>query len=344
MMRRRVATLALVLLAPATALTAPAATAATGPAVVLSGPAVVRPQLSAEYTWTATDDGPGPLSYQVRTGTRPHGGTSISWGEPRDVEGDAWSLVLVRPPQEACLEVVATDFDGDTGTASACTYVDETAPWLGWVGSWPPISSQPAGAPVTLRYRATDDDRVASYDVLTRLALAGRAWGAWTAPQSWQRTTATAVSRVWPAGSNVCFLVRARDRVGNLARSYPSLGTRCTAIPYDDRRLVRSTTARALRETWALSGTTTLLAGTASLRTGRVTARTVWIAMRGQGGYCPRLWFAGHRIADWRCSWYPIGRRSWFRFTLPRTTTGAAVIRAGRYDRVRVDAVTVARW
>lgn len=324
--------------------TAHAATAedTTPPSVALHGPGpVVLPRPTLDFSWTATDAGGGPLTYQVQTGTRPHTGGTIAWGDPEPTTETAASIPPAVSPDEACFQVLVSDPSGNTGEAEACTYVDDSAPWILWAGAWRPIAPHLSRTPVTVRYTGGDDDRVASYDVLARVALTGRAWGPWATLAG--RISATSVRRTWPAGSNVCFLARARDRVGHLTQTNAVYDRRCTAIPYDDRGLTRSPGAVRARSSWALGGTVTVLSGRASLTGPRTPMRSVWISMRSRGGYCPRLWVGGQRIAQWRCHWYPISGRPGYLYALPRTMSGKAVLRAGTYDRVRVDTVAFAR-
>lgn len=346
-MRRRLLgpVLGLVLLGLVVPRTAPA-TAAGVLEVLLHGPGPVvsaRPEIG--YTWTLADPSTPVSSYDVSWGIREHGSTTITALGEDSTTGQSWTLSLAASPDESCLRVRARDASDNPGdwTPWQCTYGDADPPQVGWVGPWTPIVPRLARVPLGVRYTATDDDRVSSYDVLARLARPGRPWSPWTAVPGWQRITTTTVRRTWPAGSNVCFLVRARDRVGHVGTTNLTYDSRCAAVPYDDRGLARSDGARRTRPSWALGRTATVLTGRAALTGPRTPMRAVWVAMRGRGGYCPRLWVGSHRIGAARCHWYPIAGRSWYVFTLPGTMAGRAVIRASRYDSVRVDAVAFQR-
>ncbi|MBO9522084.1 MAG: hypothetical protein J7518_11155 [Nocardioidaceae bacterium] len=308
-------------------------------------PAVVRAGApSSTFAWSGHDPGhPRALSYQYRFGNRPHGTASITWNGPSVTLAQSWPAFYGSLPYDSCFQVRPVDWAGNIGawTAPSCLYGDADPPQVGWVTGWQPIQPRTSRTPVLVRYTAADDDKVASYDVLARVAPAGRAWGPWTAFV--QRTTATSVRHTWPAGSNVCFLVRARDRAGNVGQTNLTYDSRCTTVPYDDRGLVRGGGAKPGRAAWAQNGTITTLTGSASLTGPRTPVRTVWVSMRSRGGYCPRLWIGGRQIAAWRCNWYPIAGRPGFRYELPRTVTGRATVRAGRNDRIQVDAVALAR-
>ena len=87
----------------------------------------------------------------------------------------------------------------------------------------------------------TGDDAetgVAYYQVRTRVASYSGGFGSWSAPASWQHLTGSSVTATGLApGQDYCYSVRAVDGAGNTS---PWSGSRCTAIPLDDRSLTRS--------------------------------------------------------------------------------------------------------
>jgi hypothetical protein len=80
---------------------------------------------------------------------------------------------------------------------------------------------------ITFRYQATDNGKVASYDVRWRRTPRGGETGAWVYPKSYQGTTATSASAYSAKSTVTCFQVRARDVLGNVS-GWSTL--RCTYV------------------------------------------------------------------------------------------------------------------
>lgn len=140
-----------------------------------------------------------------------------------------WSLTLTAPrATTTCFEARAHDEAGNYSAWSGaiCTVVDGTAPRLTVHGPASATKAVHGKAAVKVSYEATDDVRVASYDVRYKKAPKGTtSYGAWTYPASWQKTAAVSKSLSITTGQRVCLSVRARDSAGN-ASAWSS--PRCT--------------------------------------------------------------------------------------------------------------------
>jgi hypothetical protein len=87
------------------------------------------------------------------------------------------------------------------------------------------------GSPATFRWAYRDEISVASYDVVYKTAAAGAAFGKWLYPTAWQNTQITSISWSPRLGMDECFMVRAREVLGNLSAWSSQL---CSVAPQDD--------------------------------------------------------------------------------------------------------------
>jgi hypothetical protein len=164
-------------------------------------------------------------------------------------------------------------------SASYCSEVDGTAPSLVTyrIGDRTALT-----VPVTFRWAYKDDTDIASYDIVYKTAAPGAALGQWIYPATWQNTRITSIVWTPRAGWDECFMVRARDYLGNTSGWAPQI---CAVSPQDDRAFTTAGTATRTTSTLAYQGTTTTLkANGAYLTKATETAsRIAVVAIHGPG-------------------------------------------------------------
>lgn len=170
---------------------------------------------------------------------------------------------------------------------------DTTPPVLSSTALGDRVRSSTAAVRYAYGYR--DNVKVASYDVGYRVATAGHALGAWTYPTAWQRTTATSVSVTPAAGTDTCFMVRARDTAGNVSGWTPQS---CTAMPQDDRVMTGSGSISRLAFSSAYRGTVTRLnrSGASITKTGEYGHRIAVLTLAGPGQGSVDVYHGSRRI------------------------------------------------
>jgi hypothetical protein len=198
------------------------------------------------------------------------------------------------------------------------TQLDTTAPKF--VSATAGARVSPAN-PVRFSYRFTDNVAAASYDVVYRSAGAGKLLGKWTYPSTWQAIKSAAVSVSPAAGTDACFMVRARDARGNLSAWSPMT---CALTPHDDRAFSASGSFARLTYSTAYRGTLTQLRKSGAVlykdgETGNRVAITVLTAPR-QG--VVDVTFAGRKIGRISLAATTVSRKT---FYLP-----AGAMRTGR--------------
>jgi hypothetical protein len=177
--------------------------------------------VTARFTWEYSDPGTAPspssgiASYAMRYRLRNVPEEFGRWASTTATSAASLTRVL-QPGQEFCAQASATDAAGNTAAWSSlrCTQVDGAAPRLGQARGSRRFTIQDAYGGVWYRYSATDDHRVASYDVQARSAPPGAGLSPWRTLL--HRTTDTLVRRPARSGSEWCFRFRARDRAGNV--------------------------------------------------------------------------------------------------------------------------------
>lgn len=300
---------------------------------------------SLDWAWSGQDDEAGTaLAYDVEASRGP-------FGAPVQYGPDRFDTDLARTTRHdatdaadrdvrACVRVRARDWAGNTSPwTSTCTYVDGYGPRTSWRGisTW---WTQSPFRPVVMGYAATDVSGVGSYDVARRVAAPGRPWTASVVPAAWKGTAARSVSQRFAPGTNVCFTVRARDRVGNVSSVHGNAREACTAVPYDDRSFARSAGARATSGP-GVGGTLTELRGSASI-VRRVTARELRVRVYGSG--CVTATFGGHVYNRDGClGGGGGGGAHWITVRFPSARTGTVKIQSLWGDPIRVDAVAALR-
>lgn len=305
-------------------------------------------QVRVEPTWTYVEDAPaqepqsGLDTYDVRYRERLPGGGYDDWVEPVGWQGmgEASVGVSLDPGTGRCFAARATDKAGNTSAWSepSCVYVDATAPTLSPTGGSKRFLQKLVWL-VEFRFRAGDDDAVASYDVQRRSAPRGEPLGTWrTVLPATERTSASVEGR---PGAQHCFRFRARDRAGIVSGWSPA---RCTVMPVDDHEFVTRGRAAFRYRNDAIAGTYTRLkekGAHTTLRgqTGRQVG--VWI-LRGPGQGKADVYTAGRRVG--RIS-FAAARTRRVLVLLPATSRfrgGVRIVQAT--DRpVNVDAVVVVR-
>ncbi|MGC5165725.1 hypothetical protein [Luteimicrobium sp. DT211] len=223
---------------PILTLAPPAATTVTvyGPIPWDTSPTVFTPSGAdrQESRFRVTSDGAVPGDW--RTGP---------------VTGRSSSMVEIRttPHHTVCVEARNHDVAGNYSAWSqpVCGRVDEIAPRVTRVSGLASTTRAVKDRAVAkITYAATDNLKVASYDVRYKKAPRGSAtYSAWVYPGSWQRTTATSRSVTATTSQRVCLSVRARDTAGNVSAWSSS---HCT---YADGTAPRMTTAATAQRYYA---------------------------------------------------------------------------------------------
>lgn len=326
-------------------LTPPVVDVVAGPAAVAADPDHGVP---AAYTWSGHDsEASGPLTYDLRYGWRQVVGSEPAWqpGGLQDAPATTWTITLGWYDWDVCVEIRARDAAGNVSAWSEprCTVVDNNRPWAYMLfdrvytyGPTAHVHDGLASTAVSYLYGGSDDDQVASYDVDVRLVTRAGSYGPWTSPPSWQGTVATSVGMTAPAGSQLCFRARARDRAGRVSEYVPEW---CKAVPYDDRDFRIHDGAKRVRRAGALGGTVTKMFGRhgSMTRRGEV-GRHVWVRLTGGVPYaCARVRFDGAHPHG--CFIETVGGAQWQHFDFRRQRAGTLRIGGG----MRVDAVAVIR-
>ena len=181
----------------------------------------------------------------------------------------------------ASWQVRARDYAGNLSawSTSYCSEADGIAPTAVTLR----IGDRTAlGATATVSWGYKDETAVGSYDIVYKTAAAGAAFGSWVYPAAWQNTDLRAITWTPRIGMDECFMVRARDVVGNLSAWSKPL---CTVVPQDDRALTSSGTVTRSTSTLAFQGTTSILKanGAYLTKTGEGALRIAIVAISGPG-------------------------------------------------------------
>ncbi|WP_432948087.1 hypothetical protein ACQPXM_12735 [Kribbella sp. CA-253562] len=266
----------------------------------------IRDFTTATFNWSFTDPADDPyepatglLNYDVRfqqrpTPTSPYG----AWQEIAGWQGIGITEVSLtaNPGVDTCWQVRSRDkaLNVSAWSASYCSETDGTAPTH--------VSSRPGDRVVltpaqTYRYSFTDNLEPVAYDVAYRGAAPGQPLGAWVYPAAWQALQDTSVAWGANAGSERCFMVRARDVIGNVSAWSPQT---CSVYPQDDRALTSTGTVTRGSNTQAFQGTTSTLnaQGAALTKTGEAGVRIVLVTLNGPGQGSVDVYHAGVKIAS----------------------------------------------
>ena len=257
---------------------------------------------SWDYADPSTPENPGSgvSSYDVRYQQRPNASSPYgAWVLPWSWQVLPANVKQVQLPgvarsTDTCFQVRARDSKANLSewSTSYCSEVDGAAPVH--------VSSKPGDRVIltstaTYSYSFTDNGAVASYDVAYRTATAGNAFGAWVYPAPWQGITAGSVGWAPVLGSDRCFMVRARDGIGNTSAWSPAT---CSVTPQDDRALTAAGSVSRTTNTLAFQGTTsTLNASGASLtKSGEAGVRVALVTLNGPGQGSVDVYHAGVKV------------------------------------------------
>ncbi|HEX8973528.1 hypothetical protein [Oryzihumus sp.] len=305
------------------------------------------------FSWSFTDPsaggglpGSGLASYDVRyqdvgTTGAPYG----PWVYPPvwdHTTSTSATLQPLSPGQGACFQVRARDKAGNLAgwSASRCSAVDGTSPVITVASAGPLVIGRTSATSAPFSYRASDNVAVANYDVGYRYAPPGGTLGALQHPAAWQATTSTAQHVTLPAGGEVCYTVRARDRVGLVS---PWASYRCATVPYDDRAMTGSSVTRT-SSTLALSGTVSRLNLTgATLRAYHQSgAGVAVVVLRGPHQGAIDLYVGSRRVTR-----IYLSSANWHRdvITLPTGafTNATITLRSATPARSLIDALAITR-
>lgn len=250
----------------------------------------LRDNTNLSFDWTFTDPqdpnapASGILSYDVRIQQRPNRTSPYgAWNERVGWQGlktTAASYTAV-PGTDTCWQVRARDYAGNLSnwSTSYCSEVDGIAPTAVTLRIGDRVA---LGATATVSWGYADETAVGSYDIVYKTAAAGAAFGSWIYPAAWQNTDLRAITWAPRIGMDECFMIRARDVVGNLSAWSKPL---CTVVPQDDRALTSSGTVTRSTSTLAFQGTTTILkaSGAYLTKTGEGALRIAVVGISGPG-------------------------------------------------------------
>jgi hypothetical protein len=300
---------------------------------------------TADFAWTYSDSGTEPspasgiASYSVRSRLRTAPDGFAAWTTTTSTSAASLTREL-QPGQEICAQSSATDAAGNTSAWSApsCTQVDGAAPTLAPAKGSPRFTAPDAYGGVRYRYGATDDHRVASYDVQARSAGRGEPLGGWQTVLT--RTTDTLVRRRAGAGSEWCFRFRARDEAGNVSTWSRA---RCSSLAIQDRAFSSSPGSSRKYSKLALDGYYRKLdrAGAWLRLPDRQVGRTValWVMAGPRQGKAD-VYVGGVRVGRMSLA-APKARRKLVVYRVPRDGVVKVVQRGPR--PVGVDALAVER-
>ncbi|GAA1155818.1 hypothetical protein GCM10009630_62220 [Kribbella jejuensis] len=244
--------------------------------------------LSFEWTYVDPQDPNSPASgvksydlrYQQRVNrSSPYG----SWIQPDAWQGLTTTGASLTAPigTDTCWQVRARDYAGNLSawSTSYCSEVDGTAPSL---VTWRIGDRVQLSGTATVRWAYKDDTEVASYDVVYKTAAPGVAFGKWIYPAAWQNTRITSITWSPRLGWDECFMVRARDYLGNLSAWTAPI---CSVAPEDDRALTSAGTVTRSTSSLAFQGTTTILKANGAYLTKATEAglRIALVAIKGPG-------------------------------------------------------------
>jgi hypothetical protein len=224
------------------------------------------------------------LSYDLRIQQRPNRTSPYgAWNQVPSWQGlltTAASYSAVAGT-DTCWQVRARDYAGNVSawSISYCSEVDGIAPVAFTLKIGDRVQ---LGTPATVRWNYTDETSVATYDVVYKTAAAGVAFGKWIYPEIWQNTDITSISWAPRLGMDECFMVRARDVLGNLSAWSPQL---CSDAPQDDRALLSSGTVVRATDALAFQGTTSVLKANGAFltKTAEAGLRIALVTINGPG-------------------------------------------------------------
>jgi hypothetical protein len=250
----------------------------------------LRDNTSLSFNWAYTDPqdpnapATGVLSYDLRIQQRPNRTSPYgAWNQVPSWQGlltTAASYSAVAGT-DTCWQVRARDYAGNVSawSISYCSEVDGIAPVAFTLKIGDRVQ---LGTPATVRWNYTDETSVATYDVVYKTAAAGVAFGKWIYPEIWQNTDITSISWAPRLGMDECFMVRARDVLGNLSAWSPQL---CSDAPQDDRALLSSGTVVRATDALAFQGTTSVLKANGAFltKTAEAGLRIALVTINGPG-------------------------------------------------------------
>lgn len=322
--------------------------------VSLAGSPRTASSTTLSFAWSYADPaeepglaGTGIASYDVRFQTAPKVGAAYgAWSYRSEWQATKSTSVLlnyVGKGTDVCFQVRARDRAGQTSawSGSRCSSPDAAAPTLSSASSGPLMVAAVSTSKVTFSYRISDNVGVKSYDVAYRYAAPGTLLGGYTYPAAWQGTTATSVSLSVAPGAQVCFVVRARDAIGNVSGWS---ARRCSLVPVDDRSMVTSGSASRITSNLALGATVTRLntAGTTVSKGGLWGDSLSLVVLKGPGQGSIEVTMARHVFGR-----YSLNAPTWRREIIPLRnlvfTNATLKVRSLTSAQVRIDAIGVQR-
>jgi hypothetical protein len=186
-------------------------------------------------TATGVAVSPYELAHPTHLATRPVDGTALVGAQSRTVYVVRSGVATYLPPATAADLTVAPVVIDQAAVDNA-----------GLGGAWAHLLSAPAALRLTsptltvmtastaaVRWtRPVASSAITSYTVRYKATTAAGAFGQWTTPAVWARTTTTGVYLSLSRGHDYCVQVRATNRAGQVGPWSPA---RCTTAALDDR-------------------------------------------------------------------------------------------------------------
>ena len=176
---------------------------------------------AATYPYRPSGTANGELRFRQKLAGRDAFTNFVPASSPASVTHPAGSTT--------CWSARATDHAGNQGDwgAEQCVVIDGVPPTVTTVALPARTKATGTTTPITIKYSATDNGKVATYDVRYHKDKGGTQIGPWVYPTSGKGITARSFTVATAKSYRVCLSVRAKDVAGNVSGWSSS---RCTYV------------------------------------------------------------------------------------------------------------------